>query len=315
MQGVILNGGLGNQLFQLAAACSASEDINTVVILNLGNPTSNIRDEVDLQEFKLPTNIKFRQLQFRFSKFVPLLKIAVNLMLRLSSEKKDKIFNVLSPFFRVLLHITVRDTPNFTFCRGVGFDELEISHKNFLLCGYFQSYKYIDERTFRMLMNLRPKQETGLLVELIQRASEEKPIMVHMRLGDYLGNDAYGIPNLEYYETGIRKLKSLFPDSPIWLFTNDIEEAKRIVSEAAYFQVDFYPDVPNSPCENLELMRYGQGFLIGNSSFSWWGSYLRYDQSAPVIYPEPWYKNMPTPIDLTPAKWMPMKSGFRNLGF
>jgi hypothetical protein len=50
-------------------------------------------------------------------------------------------------------------------------------------------------------------------------------------------------------------------------------------------------------------MRYGSSYIIANSSFSWWGAYLRKNQNAPVYAPNKWFKGMDDPDQLLPPDW------------
>jgi hypothetical protein len=75
------------------------------------------------------------------------------------------------------------------------------------------------------------------------------------------------------------------------------------------------PDKDISPSETLELMRYGRAYVIANSSFSWWGAYLRMNHRASVYAPKKWFKGMEDPADLIPPDWriVPIANPFKEI--
>jgi hypothetical protein len=56
-------------------------------------------------------------------------------------------------------------------------------------------------------------------------------------------------------------------------------------------------------------MRLGHGFVIANSSFSFWGAMLaNRSEDIDVVAPEPWFSGMPEPRDLIPPNWLREKA-------
>jgi len=51
------------------------------------------------------------------------------------------------------------------------------------------------------------------------------------------------------------------------------------------------------------VMRHGKDYVIANSSFSWWAATLRFDRSARVIAPQPWFLGQEEPKDLIFSNW------------
>ena len=166
--------------------------------------------------------------------------------------------------------------------------------------------------TFEKINTLQPVNKSDALVLLTTKAQLERPIMIHLRLGDYLLSPEFGVPGPRYYLEGLNKCLKDNPNSPIWLFTNDEEYAKSYLPDDLIQQVDFIPGPLRSPAEDLELLRYGSGYVIGNSTFSWWGAFLRYDSKAIVVSPMPWYSRMNEPKFLIPDDWLRLGSEFRK---
>ena len=58
-----------------------------------------------------------------------------------------------------------------------------------------------------------------------------------------------------------------------------------------------------SAAETLQTMRLCHGYVIGNSSFSWWGAKLSFQENPPVISPSKWFLGQPDPAGLIPDDW------------
>jgi hypothetical protein len=56
--------------------------------------------------------------------------------------------------------------------------------------------------------------------------------------------------------------------------------------------------------EQMLLMSVCKHNIIANSSFSWWGAALSFNENAKVISPSPWFRGSQTPNDLIPDTWL-----------
>ena len=54
-------------------------------------------------------------------------------------------------------------------------------------------------------------------------------------------------------------------------------------------------------------MRYGHGYIIANSSLSWWAASLSHAKNPLVVAPSPWFKQIGTPNKLIPDNWNTLK--------
>ena len=148
------------------------------------------------------------------------------------------------------------------------------------------------------LKNLKPE-----FVNLVELARVEKPILVHVRLGDYVSIDSFGIPNKKYYENAITYILENSQLKTIWLFSNEPEKALNFLPESSKKQIRVISDSGWTPAETLELMRHCHAYVIANSTFSWWGAYLSYNQKSLRVGPTPWFKGEASPKDIIPESW------------
>jgi hypothetical protein len=207
--------------------------------------------------------------------------------------------------------LLVRTNSFFSITRGtgVGFSQLHKTQRDQYLIGYFQSYRYA-EQSLSVLQALEPIVVGPELEWLISASELELPLVVHFRLGDYLKESDFGIPGKIYYDSAINASWSTGLYKSIWVFSDDIPSAKIIFPEKLSKYVRWIDNVDGSPASTLHAMRFGRGYVIANSTFSWWGAYLSMTENAPVIAPTPWFKGMDSPKELLPPNWETVNSDF-----
>ena len=175
------------------------------------------------------------------------------------------------------------------------------SKANFLI-GYFQTFVYASElNVSKKLDSLRLANPTKQVTELINHSKLESPLII--RRGDYAKESGFGLLGDEYYLEAIKDLFSTSEFKSIWVFSDEISKVAGMFDDKFNLPIRYIGDVDNSASALLEVMRHGKGFIIGNSSFSWWAAYLRYDKQAKVIAPTPWFAEQSEPKDLIPPDW------------
>lgn len=106
-------------------------------------------------------------------------------------------------------------------------------------------------------------------------------VSIHVRRGDYVGNDFYvDLFSNGYYERAM----ALFPNEKFIVFSDDIEWCKQqeIFKGCAFSE-------GNGEVEDLNMMASCKSNIIANSSYSWWAAYLNPNPAKTVIAPKEWY--------------------------
>lgn len=149
--------------------------------------------------------------------------------------------------------------------------------------------------------------EPGFLAGVLAKNKhllDENTIAIHVRRGDYVGNINYVNLPPTYY---ILALYEHFPDwkqRKLLFFSDDISYCKihfGCLENASFSE-------GNSDIEDLCLMSRCKDFLIANSSFSWWGSWLSEKEGTKIVYPA---RHFAGPLlgnsvkDLYPDRWIP----------
>jgi hypothetical protein len=187
----------------------------------------------------------------------------------------------------------------------------KVSNRNCVLVGYFQSNSYsVEAKTIEILQTLRLKGESYKIQNYKKIARTKKPLIVHVRMGDYASSTDFGILAPNYFERGILELSSRRDFQELWLFSDEIPKARNMIQGELTIPVREFSKDDFDTTDTFELMRLGYGYVLSNSSYSWWAAKLSYNKEAPVIVPDPWFAKISTDEKLCPENWKKISSKF-----
>jgi hypothetical protein len=297
---VSLAGGFGNQLFQLANALRQTAPENIKIEVSLGDPkkTPSGLPEIAMLSFeKTFTILESKKITFFEQK-------TYNLIMRLCGRSGGQ----LNSLYRVLVGRLMRfiSLPN----QNIGSIQIENAevriskYGDTLSIGYFQNSEFSQNPevlAFLKKAHLESISDEGFsYINIIQI---QNPVILHLRLGDYLSEDLIGIPRVEYFEKAIGFFESRYPECKIWLVTNDVFDAKRYLGEKIFEKLVFDKGLNSlDPLELFEVLRVGRRFIISNSTFSWWAALLS-EAKNDVVAPDPWFRKLPQSPKLFPSTW------------
>jgi len=280
-----LFGGLGNQLFILAAGRYLEEKFSHRVVYNtwyLERFGENHGCTLEHRGF----SDSFR----RTSPPLPNLSKAVSRRLRWA----DRVY-----------------IPKF----GLGWDpELGSVSRGRTVNGYFQSWRYpaaLDKSISRDAILLQSG-TSAWFEERRAAAIHDRPLIAHVRRGDYEGlASEFGLVGRDYYSKAIRYARSVGMDNDIWVVSDDPSAAASVLGSANLVAHFLQPPSGNDPGESLALMAYGGANIISNSTFAWWGAFLNPGANL-VIAPCPWFRGLPAPSHLLPTHWTSLSHRFED---
>lgn len=292
---VQLVGGLGNQLFGYFAGKYLASNLGCDVKFDISQQDKGFSAHgSSLSSFDLPEE---------FSNFDKGLFSPIRLAQRVSE--------ILVYRLPLLRPLHVRFFKSFT-STTVGFDrELDSVKPGSFVRGYFQSYVYVDAvvRTagFKTLELAGP---SDWFQKMALRAKDVKPIMVHVRRGDYAKlAEEFGLLSASYYLEGIKLVtEKLAKPAPVWIFSDELENVKNELEPALKSSninnaiVWVSEPEGTDAAESLMLMSLGCANVISNSTFSWWSAIL--NPQGLVVAPTKWFKGKEDPKDLIPESWM-----------
>lgn len=220
--------------------------------------------------------------------------------------EKASIFRFAARFLTsTLVSIHYRDLVDVIFAQGIGFDpKVKQGKLSTMFVGYFQSHKWGNEPEVDFGIKLKISESSDLIEHFRNLAEEEQPLIVHIRLGDYLLEGGFGTPSTNYYASAIKEMMKEIKYKKIWLFSDEPEKALEMFPSEFREMIRIIPEIDECAAHTLEVMRYGKAYVIANSTFSWWGARLSYYAGAPVIYPTPWFKSIESPRELVPPSWV-----------
>jgi glycosyltransferase involved in cell wall biosynthesis len=288
------SGGLGNQLFQISAGYYISKGENFNLDFRLSGGDSSI-----LSEFLLPSEISLQKSLER-PRF---LQSVHNLGLRLSRFRSSGLLKMFaSGTIEYILTVFLRKKVLVQGNASNPFVNDDFESKIYLI-GYFQDYRYaIYSQPFIEKMILTSP--SNYFQNELKDVLVDRPIIIHVRLGDYAKEKKFGIPTYEYFNQAFEYLKITDDKRKIWIFSNQPEIALSLLPESITTEIRIVRNDQLSTGETLELMKYGSDYIISNSTFSWWGAFLRKDKTARVIAPQPWFKSLPSSEHLCPEDWV-----------
>ena len=303
---VSLTGGLGNQLFQLAAAIDLSTNGLVTAVSSLGKPRLNSESLSELQSFEFRNNVTFLKAD-NVSFFIS--KIA-GYMLRsgIWPKKYEK-----SYFWRVVTKILssifisahLRERVSVISAKSVGFENIDINlRKREIMIGYFQSsYWVMSARTLDQMKSMTLSSPGVEFTKLKSLSLSETPLVVHVRLGDYRNEPTFGLISKDYYANAINAHLAVKPINKIWVFSDEISAAKDLLPPEWHSRIRWIEEVDGSTAGTFEAMRLGSGYVIANSTFSWWAAMLSHAKNPLVVAPRPWFIGQPQPLGLIPSNW------------
>jgi hypothetical protein len=88
------------------------------------------------------------------------------------------------------------------------------------------------------------------------------------------------------------------------VFSDELETARKIIDFPCGLPVRFVESLSESTSANFDALRLGRGYVIANSSFSWWAARLSRNQPCLVIAPKPWFVGVRDDKTLLPSTWL-----------
>lgn len=284
-----LTGGLGNQLFQYAAALSLSKHHDVPLLLDV---SSFQREE--LPELEIPRNFELYNFSGVSEKII-------------SPSEINQIINYKPKFKLLFKTLPKHRRPIYTEPFYHYDPNFYKSRKTVLLKGGWQSEKYFKPIESELQQRLEIKPEYIMRVkEQALALQNSNSVGIHIRRGDYLRKkiifEWHGVMSRDYYVQAIGQIEKLSGPLHLHYFTDDPQWVKE----------ELLPALPgnivsgnSTHLEDFYLMSQCRHNVIANSSFSWWAAWLNASKDKIVVGPKNWFDKGPKDTyDVLPADWI-----------
>jgi Glycosyl transferase family 11 len=289
---VQLTGGLGNQLFQYAAAKALASYHKTELYLEV---SSFYKDE--LPDLEVPRNFEL----YNFSGVTEPIIYQKNFDKSMMAKfGKESFFEKLLPSYRRSIY----KEPFYHFDKN-----FLRTKTNVLLKGGWQSeqyFKHIEAALCKVLTLkesiITPVKETAMML------AGKETVAVHIRRGDYLRKQIilewHGVLEKAYYDSAFNTMAKQLGQFEVFYFSDDPEwVAKELqpIMPGTIVSSDF----SNNHFEDFYLMSQCRHNILANSSFSWWAAWLNPNPNKAVVAPVKWFDKAPCDTkDLIPSNWI-----------
>ncbi len=275
-----LSGGLGNQMFQAAAAFALAKRTDAALCFDLTEFERYDLRKFLLNCFNLPESVQ------SFSKSHSLVDLIVN-KIHCNNRYIEPHYHFDERFFQIKDGKTMQ--------------------------GYFQSERYFKEiesdiRQYFTLKNALSLQSQEIFKQ-IKKAKTS--ISLHVRCGDYLSDAktqaVHGSVSRDYYQNAIALMQKIYGKSAVFfIFSDDLDYVEENFDFVAKTVIVSGND--DRPQEDMMLMAACDHNILANSSFSWWGAWLNDNSDKTVIAPRNWFAPQTlahkSTKDLFPEGWI-----------
>lgn len=270
-----IKGGLGNQLFQYAAAYSLAKRLNQPFQFDVAftnNMTArtykfselNVDVDTTVSDKLLPKKIRFIKNKY------------INKLCRVLNLSKHKCEDYL-------YWIETKDIwqPDF----------FTIETGNLYVDGYFQSEEYFKDFRTDLLKQFTPRYSLeDDYQKILFEIKRVNAVAVHVRRGDFKkdNNPFHYLLDEQYYQNAVKYVKKCVNNPVFFVFSNDMNWVKENIGKSIDFKFVNLKSV-HSDVDELMLMKNCNHIIAANSTFSWWAAWLNEKEEGIKIVPRKKY--------------------------
>jgi hypothetical protein len=266
---IVISGGLGNQLFQFSFAHHLAQNFNARIKLYAPSPKNGGRD------FKLNSLCaNCKHIEFVRTK---------------RSWKIDTIFKFRNYMDNRFDGLVNRFIEKYVYVEQNAYISEKTKQSTRLYSGYFQNWYYVSQS-----LSLIDSEILNLLNSIQTMRSRSYDGVdygvVHYRRGDLLDfRSTMGLLDDAYFLNAVEvALAESNPSLRLVILTDDKNAGVKAFSGITE---DVYGPSDIEEWEAFKIMSRARFVITSNSTFSWWGALLCFQNGGEVYLPSPWFLN------------------------
>ncbi|MFU0921025.1 alpha-1,2-fucosyltransferase [Kluyvera sichuanensis] len=278
-----LSGGLGNQMFQYAAA----------YIIKQYTPGAEIIIDDSYYHFQPKADtvrkLEIEQFSIKYDRF--------------TSAREKKAINTLRKMNKLPWPSDVSKFISTLLCGKFSLTDKEVyslkplrNSEKACLLSFYQNADFLNLHRdillplFEIRNDIRLKCEGMDVFSFIKKT--DNVTALHIRRGDYVTNPHaakyHGVLPLEYYTSAMLHIEKKLGKQHFVIFSDDPDWVRETFSQ--YENCYVVNNIENEHSAiDIYLMSLCDNIIIANSTYSWWGAWLNKSESKVVITPERWF--------------------------
>jgi hypothetical protein len=285
--------GIGNQLFMYAHAYALSKKINYDLYIDNTSgyfQKKNIRS-YELDKFNINTSLSDKK--YRFDNF--LLNLNRNLLKKIDIYKTNKSFLIESKNRNKITNY---------------YDAAKLNFSDILYVeGYYETEKYFKDFTNdlkkKFIINEKYLEKNNKYIDLVKNSNSVSISVRQHRFSErrqinYSKSIKFVQNTVNYINKAVIFFKNKIPNAKFFIWSNDFTGLNEYFGENEFI---FIKDNTNKSINDFNLFKYAKHFIVGPTSFHWWGAWLNQNRNKICVRP-PDNLNPSNNKDFWPESWI-----------
>jgi len=286
--------GLGNQLFMYANSLALSKKFNYE--LNIDNTSGYFKKKNQnrsyiLDKFNISANLSDKNL--RFDNYY--LDIKRKYLKKTDFLRKNK---------RFIIEKVDNNKKTFFSDHSSGFFS-----NNIFVEGHFESEKYFDNYKNIIKKEFIIKDQFLDTNNYSKMLSNTNSVSIALRRNrfsegykkDNIKSEKFFLNTIDYINKSVELVKTKIPNPKFFIWSNDFTDMENYYDPSEFI---FIKNEKNKILNDFDLFKYSKHFIVGPTSFHWWGAWLNSNKDSLCI--RPLNLNVSNNKDLWPEAWLPV---------
>ena len=291
---VRIAGGIGNQLFMYAHAYALSKKINYDLYIDNTSGYFQKKNQIRLYELdKFNINTSLSDKKYRFDNF--LLNLNRNLLKKIDIYKTNKSFLIES-----------KDRNKITNY----YDTAKLNFSDILYVeGHYETEKYFkdfaNDLKKKFIINEKYLEKNNKYIDLVKNSNSVSISVRQHRFSEgrqknYSKSIKFNQNTANYINKAVIFFKNKIPNAKFFIWSNDFTGLNEYFDENEFI---FIKNNINKSINDFNLFKYAKHFIVGPTSFHWWGAWLNQNRDKICVRP-PDNLNPSSNKDFWPENWI-----------